>query len=142
MAELPNELARRIEREVVCSPLGTLLGFSLAALSEDEAQVEMPYRETLTTLGDTVHGGAIAALADTAGTASVWANAAIDDKSWGATIGFTINFLAAARGKTLRATGRVRRRGREISTADISVRDSECREVAVALLTYKIGSSR
>jgi acyl-coenzyme A thioesterase PaaI-like protein len=59
----------------------------------------------------------------------------------GRTIGFSISFVSAARGKDLVATATVRRRGREISTGEVSVCDSDGREVAIALVTYKLSSA-
>ena len=94
----------------------------------------------MTTIGDTVHGGAISGLVDSAATASFWASSSIPAGSRGTTIGFSVNFVAAGRGSDLLATARVRRRGREVSTGEVSVRDGDDREVAVALVTYKLSS--
>ena len=140
MGALPREIAGSIERETVRSPLGVLLGLELLELSEGHARVAMPYRPELTTGGDTVHGGAIAALIDTAATASVWAHPAASADDRGATVGFCVNYLRAARGQALTATSTLRRRGAEISTAEITVRDASGGEIAVALLTYNLSS--
>jgi uncharacterized protein (TIGR00369 family) len=101
----------------------------------------MPYRSEVTTLSDTVHGGAIAGLVDAAATAAFWANSGLTPGSRGTTIGFSISFLAAGRGKDLVATARVRRRGREISTGEVTVCDTEGKEIAVALVTYKLSAA-
>jgi acyl-coenzyme A thioesterase PaaI-like protein len=39
------------------------------------------------------------------------------------------------------ATANVKRRGREISTGEVSVQDADGKEVAVALVTYKLSSA-
>lgn len=140
--EILAALARGIETEIVRGPLGVLLGMELVGLETDCAAVRMPYRLELTTAGDTVHGGAISALVDTAGTACAWAHPDANPEDLGATVGFSIQFLSAARSATLTATARVRRRGREISTIDVSVRSDDETEVAAALLTYKISPRR
>ena len=127
---------------IVRSPYGRLLDAELLELQEDEVRVQLPFREELTTLGDTVHGGAIAALVDIAATACFWASPHIPAGSRGSTIGFNVNFLSAGRGLDLVAHARVRRRGREVSTAEVSVRDPDGREVAVALVTYKLSPPR
>ncbi len=127
-----------IERGIVQSPYGTLLGAELVDTEEDCVRVRLPYRDDLTTYGDTVHGGVIAGLVDLAATASFWASPEVKPGSRGATIGFSLNFVAGARGVELVATARVRRRGREVSTGEVSVCDAEGREVAVALVTYKL----
>jgi uncharacterized protein (TIGR00369 family) len=104
----------------------------------DRVAVRLPFRGALVTVGDTVHGGAVASLADVAATASFWASPGIAPGSRGTTIGLHVTFLAAARGSDLVATASVRRRGREISTGEVSVRDAAGREVAFALVTYKL----
>jgi uncharacterized protein (TIGR00369 family) len=136
MAALDPELVAQIDAQIVRSPYGKLLGFELVGLAEGRAEVRMPFRPAVTTVGDTVHGGAISALVDTAGTASVWASSSASPQR-GATVGFSVNFLAAARSSDLVATATVRRRGRQLSTSEVTVRDKAGREVAVALLTYK-----
>jgi uncharacterized protein (TIGR00369 family) len=85
--------------------------------------------------------GAIAGLVDAAATASFWASPHLSAGARGTTIGFSISFLSAARGKDLVATATVRRRGREISTGEVSVCDGDGREVAIALVTYKLSSA-
>lgn len=138
--ELPAEIAQGIEEVIVRGPLGVLLGMELLELGEDRARVRMPYRRELTTAGETVHGGAIAALVDAAGTAAAWAHRGASPEDRGATVGFNIHYLAAAQGATLVATATIRRRGREIATAEVSVRDADDVEIAVALLTYKLSA--
>ena len=55
------------------SPLVGHLGIALEELGADRAVLVMPFRPELVTIGDTVHGGAIAALADTAAMAAALA---------------------------------------------------------------------
>jgi len=140
MSELSPDVVRTLDQLIVRSPYGRLIGAELVEASEGCVRVRLPYREELTTLGDLVHGGAVSALVDLAATASFWASSNIPAGARGTTIGFSVNFVSAARGKDLLATARVRRRGREISTGEVSVCDSDDREVAVALVTYKLGA--
>ncbi len=135
---LPDEVVKLLDTMIVRAPLGALLGLELVDAHEDEVRVRLPYREAVTTLGDTVHGGALSALVDATATASFWASPSIAPGSRGTTIGFSINFVSAARGQDVVATARVRRRGREVSTGEVSVADASGREVAVALVTYKL----
>jgi uncharacterized protein (TIGR00369 family) len=138
VSTLSDEVTGTLEKLIVLSPYGKLLGLELVSAEEDCVAIRLPYRPSVTTLGDTVHGGAIAGLVDTAATASFWASSHIVPGSRGTTIGLSINFVAAGRGRDLTATARVRRRGREISTGEVSVCDADEREVAVALVTYKL----
>lgn len=142
MAELPGEVVALIDKVIVKSGYGSLLGMELVEAREGSVRVRLPYRPDLTTYGDTIHGGAISALVDVAATASFWASPRIPPGSQGATVGFSLNFLAGARGVDLVATASVRRRGREISSGEVSVSDVDGREVALALVTYKLSPPR
>jgi uncharacterized protein (TIGR00369 family) len=103
--------------------------------------VRLPYRAEVTTLGDTVHGGAIAGLVDTAATAAFWAKPGLAPGARGTTIGFSLSFLSAGRGVDLVAEARVRRRGREICNGEVVVRSASGAEVAQAIVTYKLSQS-
>jgi uncharacterized protein (TIGR00369 family) len=138
MAALPDAVRQLVEQAIVLSPYGKLLGLALVSAEPDRVRVRLPYRLEVTTLGDTVHGGAISGLVDATATAAFWAHAETSPKSRGTTIGFSINFVSAGRGQDLVADARVRRRGREICTGEVSVTDAAGREVAVALVTYKM----
>jgi uncharacterized protein (TIGR00369 family) len=96
----------------------------------------------VTTVGDTVHGGAIAGLVDTAATAAFWAKAGLSAGTRGTTIGFSLSFLSAGRGVDLLADARVRRRGREICNGEVLVRDAKGTEVAQAIVTYKMSEAK
>lgn len=138
MSALPETVRQLVDGAIVRSPYGKLLGLELVSAEPDRVRVRLPYRIDVTTLGDTVHGGAISALVDAAATAAFWAHPAASPSARGTTIGFSINFIAAGRGQDLVANASVRRRGREICTGEVSVTDAAGREVAVALVTYKM----
>lgn len=138
MAELDAKARALVEKAIVASPYGRLLGLVLEAAAEDHVVVRLPYRADVTTLGDTVHGGAIAGLVDTAATAAFWAKPGLAAGSRGTTIGLALSFLAAGRGADLLADARVRRRGREICNGEVVVRDANANEVAQAIVTYKL----
>jgi len=141
MADLDPKARAIVERAIVASPYGTLLGVVLEACEEDHVAVRLPYRTEVTTLGDTVHGGAIAGLVDTAATAAFWATPKLAPGSRGTTLGFSLSFLSAGRGVDLVADARVRRRGREILNGEVVVRDAKGNEVAQAIVTYKLSGS-
>ena len=62
----------------------------------DEAELRLPYEPRLATLGDVVHGGAIAALLDTAGMAAAWSDDALVERAAGATVSINVAYAAAA----------------------------------------------
>ncbi len=106
------------------------------AIRQDAVSVLLPYRPELGV--GRVHGGAISGLIDIAATAAFWADPQVTVNSRGATVGFTVNFLSLAVAADLTAHASVRRRGGTLCTGDVSVRDPNDREVATAIVTYKM----
>jgi uncharacterized protein (TIGR00369 family) len=130
-----------IRQAIVASPLATLLGIETVEVAPDLVRVRLPFRSEVTTVGDLVHGGAIAALIDVAATAAFWTGADLARNPRGTTIGFTVNFLAPARSSELIADARVVQRGRSISVGEVDVTGVDGRPVARALVTYKLDQS-
>jgi uncharacterized protein (TIGR00369 family) len=121
------------------SPYATLLGIELEHVGLDEVRLRLPFRNDVTTIADVVHGGALSSLIDTAATAAAWSGASLDGTPRGTTIALTVNFLAAARGQDVVATGRVIRRGRSIVYCEVDVTAPDGTSCARALITYKLG---
>ncbi len=140
MSDLDSNARAIVEKVIVGSPYGRLLGLTLESCEPDRVHVRLPYRTDVTTIGDTVHGGAIAGLVDAAATAAFWAKSGLSAGSRGTTIGFSLSFLSAGRGVDLIADARVRRRGREICNGEVVVRNEAGAEVAQAIVTYKLSS--
>ncbi len=124
---------------IVGSPFGRLVGAGAETIERDRVRVRLPFRPEVTTVGDLVHGGAIASLIDTAATAAVWSGTDLQQSSRGTTIGFSVNFLAGARGQDIVATAEVIQRGKTICICNVEVTDDSGKAVARALVTYKIG---
>ena len=140
MSNLDANARAIVEKVIVGSPYGRLLGLQLESCEPDRVVVRLPYRTDVTTIGDTVHGGAIAGLVDSAATAAFWAKSGLGAGARGTTIGFSLSFLSAGRGVDLVADARVRRRGREICNGEVVVRNASGAEVAQAIVTYKLSS--
>jgi uncharacterized protein (TIGR00369 family) len=121
------------------SPFVTALGLRLVRQADDVAEIAMPFTERLVTLGDVVHGGAIAALVDSAAAVAAWSSPAAAGAAWGATVSVTVNFVAAARGQDLVARARVARRGGALCFCDVDVATAGGDRVAQALVTYRLG---
>ena len=134
-----NDGAEVMAGFIPASPLVGLLGITVGNLGDGEATLLLPYRRELTTIGDTVHGGAIAALADTAVMAACWCGAPPPDNLRGSTVDLTIHYLAPAIASDLAATARVLRRGRKICHAEVSVTDANGALVAHGVGTYQLG---
>ena len=87
----------------------------------------------------TVHGGAIASLADSA---AAWAIIGSIGLIAGlATVEMKINFLAPVQSGRLIAEARIVHKGRKISLSDVEVKDDKGRLVAKSLVTYYLKSS-
>ena len=121
------------------SPFIGALGMRLLDMDPGHARVELPFHPELATAGDIVHGGAIASLIDTAAALAAWSD---HDPThgirWG-TVGVSVSYLTSARGKTLRADGRVTRRGKTVCFCRVEVADTDRGPVAEALVSYRLG---
>lgn len=135
------ELRRTIEELVGASPFARRLGLRLVTLEEERAEVELPFDEGNVTIGDMVHGGALAALIDVAAVAASWSGIDVDaPPTGGATLSTAVNYLNPARHEALRGTARVTRRGRGVCFTDISVTGDDGRAIAQAIVAYKFSS--
>ena len=120
-------------------PLAAKLGIVADVLDGDEVRLRMPFDPTNVTLGDMVHGGAIATLADMTVMAAAWASVAVPESLRGVTTSLSMQFLAPARATELIGVGRVLRRGKTLVNCDVDVVTPDGEAVAKAIATYKVG---
>jgi len=90
-------------------------------------------------MGDVVHGGAIAALLDTAGMAAAWSDDVEPEKTAGATVSMTISYTAAAVASDLTAHASVVRRGRSLCFCEVRVTDADGAVVAHGSMVHRYG---
>ena len=124
------------------SPLVRKLGIRLDRIAQDVVDLVLPFDAENATMGDVVHGGAIAALIDTAGMAAAWADdETVPESLAGATVSMSVEYVAAARAADLRARAEVVRRGRSLCFTEVTVRDrdGEGDVVAKGLVTHRFG---
>jgi uncharacterized protein (TIGR00369 family) len=121
------------------SPFVLHLGMRLDSIEADRARLAMPYRDELATIGDVVHGGALAALVDTAAMAASWSAHEASGELRGTTVGLSVDLVAAARGREVVADARVIRRGKSLCFCDVDVTDADGGLVAKGIVTYKLG---
>jgi uncharacterized protein (TIGR00369 family) len=121
------------------SPFPADLGIRLEEIEPDRATLVLPWAERLATIGDVVHGGAIATLADCAVMAAAWSGAEVDGNLRGVTVSITLDFLDTARAEDLVAHARVVRRGRSLCFCEVDVEGAGARLLAKGLATYKVG---
>ncbi len=120
-------------------PLAAKLGIVAETLEGDEVRLRLPFDTTNVTLGDMVHGGAIATLADMTVMAAAWTRAEVPDSLRGVTTSLSMQFLAPARATDLIGVGRVLRRGKTLVNCDVDVVTPDGEAVAKAIATYKVG---
>ena len=135
---LNDEIRSRIADQIVGGPHGRHLGLQLDLVEEDRCIVRLPLAPHVMNGIGIVNGGATAALIDAAGTSAAWACNAASERSRGTTVGFTTNFLAPGRDGDLVAEARVIQRGGSLTIVSIVVGDTAGRQIASALMTYKL----
>jgi uncharacterized protein (TIGR00369 family) len=111
-----------------------LLGFSLDAIDVGRATLRLEVRKRHKQRNGVVHGGILAALADTAG--ALAAHTVVSERTALATIELKINYLEAVPGGRVRAEARVLRAGRNFIVAECELFDAKGRLTAKALLTF------
>jgi uncharacterized protein (TIGR00369 family) len=121
------------------SPFVAKLGIVADVLDADEVRLRLPWDPSNVTIGNMVHGGAIATLADLTVMAAAWCRAEVPDSLRGVTVSLAIDFLAPARATDVIGVGRVLRRGRSLVNCEVEVVDMSNTLIAKAIATYKMG---
>ena len=112
------------------------MGFTVEEAEPGRVLLKMLVKPHHKQVHGVVHGGVLAALADTAGGMATHTTGLDTPRS--ATIEMKINYLEAVDKGIIMAEGRVVRRGRHIAVVDCDVRDDR-RLVAKALMTFYVG---
>jgi 1,4-dihydroxy-2-naphthoyl-CoA hydrolase len=119
-------------------PFAQLKGVTFTEADKDRVVARMPVRPDLCTLGHALHGGAIMALADSAGAAATVLNLPEDAKGT-TTIESKTNFIGSAReGMTVIATATPIHRGRRTQVWQTRVETEEGKLVAVVTQTQMV----
>jgi len=126
----------RLQNEIGRCPYHEFLRLEAVTADADQGVVilRLPYRAEfrLAYDSDVFHGGVLAALVDITGHAAV----ACRTGRVSPTVDLRTDFLAAARGEALLATGRVLKAGRSVARADVKVRDPRGVVVVAARATF------
>lgn len=129
-----KELTRRLRQ----SNAGRLFGFELEAAEAGRAVLRMRVASKHKQVHGVVHGGVLAAMADTAGGLATYM--VVPRGTRLATVEMKINFLEPVEQGTVLAEARVLRKGRNFAVVDCEIHDAAGRLAAKALMTFSIGA--
>ena len=110
-------------------PFGGLLGIEAVDASAEEVRLRLAWREDLCTAGGLMHGGALMALADSAGGVCAFLNLP-DGAAGTATISSSTSFLRPVRDGYAEAISRPLNVGRTVIAVETDVVDAKGRIVA------------
>jgi uncharacterized protein (TIGR00369 family) len=102
----------------------------------DHVVAEISFREALTTVGGSLHGGILMALADTVGAAATMLN--LPPGATTTTLESKTNFLAAGRGGTIRAEATPLHRGKRTMVWQTRVTDEAGRLLSLTIQTQMV----
>ena len=126
-----TELVRRRVKE---SRSTELLGFDVESVQAGRAIFRMDVRPRHKQIHGVVHGGILAALADT--TAAIAAYTAVPKGTEIATVELSINYLEPVPGGRIKADARVLRAGRNFIVTECEIFTEDGKLAAKALLTF------
>jgi len=116
--------------------LAELLGIRFVEATRDRVVAELAYREALTTVGGSLHGGAIMAFADTVGAAATVLN--LPPGASTTTLESKTNFFAAGRSGTVRAECVPLHRGKRTQVWQTRITDETGRLLAQTVQTQMV----
>ena len=117
-------------------PLCALLGMRVLSAHPNEVQLELDWSLTLCTTAGLLHGGAVMALADSAGGACAFLN--LPDGAGTSTIESKTNFLGATKDGTVTATARPLHVGRTTIVVETEIRRIDGKLVAKVTQTQAV----
>jgi len=132
--ELTAAQLKRIYQSLAEVPFAKLLGIELDAIDTGVAILALDVRDELKQNDGVVHGGAIAALVDTAAAFAVISLLPVDERA--TTVDLTLNYLRPLRSGRARATARVVKAGRRLIVVSAEMTDGAGNLAATALTTY------
>ncbi len=116
--------------------LGEWLGIRFVEASRDRVVAELSYRQDLTTVGGSLHGGTLMAFADTVGAAATVLN--LPPGAGTTTLESKTNFFAAGRSGTVRAESTPLHRGKRTMVWQTRVTDESGRLLSLTIQTQMV----
>src|SRR5262245_15568692 len=116
--------------------LAELLGIRFIEASPERVVAEILFRDALTTVGGSLHGGTLMAFADTVGAAATMLNLSADANT--TTIESKTNFFAAGRSGTIRAETTPLHRGKRTMVWQTRITDESGRLLSLTIQTQMV----
>src|SRR5580693_5929072 len=128
---------KEVRERVRMSNTAKQFGFAVQHAERGKVTMRMPVNSRHKQVHGVVHGGVLAALADTAGGLASYMACPVGTRV--ATVEMKINYLEGVERGSITADARVVRIGRHLSVVDCDVTDNSGRLVAKALMTFFVG---
>jgi uncharacterized protein (TIGR00369 family) len=116
--------------------LGELIGIRFVEAAPDRVVAELTYRDELTTVGGSLHGGTLMAFADTVGAVATVIN--LPPGATTTTLESKTNFFAAGRAGTVRAESTPLHRGKRTMVWQTRVTDAGGRLLSLTIQTQMV----
>ena len=117
-------------------------GIRVRRWEPDGVELGLPFKPELSAHEGVFHGGVIAALIDTTGSAAVLAGHDFSKGSRLSTVSMSVNYLGVAPFEEVVALGRATKRGGRVHYADVMVRSESGTQVAQGLVVVSISGVR
>jgi uncharacterized protein (TIGR00369 family) len=134
MSREEKKITERVRQRMKESRSMELLGFDVESVHEGRAIFRLDVRPSHKQIHGVVHGGILAALADT--TAAIAAYTAVPKGTEIATVELKINYLEPVPGGRIKADARVLRAGRNFVVTECEIFNENGSLAAKALLTF------
>jgi len=131
-----TEMDATVLTEQFKGTLGEWLGIRFVEASRDRVVAELSYRQDLTTVGGSLHGGTLMAFADTVGAAATVLN--LPPGAGTTTLESKTNFFAAGRSGTVRAESTPLHRGKRTMVWQTRVTDESGRLLSLTIQTQMV----
>jgi uncharacterized protein (TIGR00369 family) len=129
--------AQQLRRRLKENSTAKQMGFALVNATRGRVLLRMKVDARHLQVHGVVHGGVLAALADTAGGLASYMACPLGTRV--ATVEMKINYLEGVERGTLTADAQVVRIGRHLAVVDCDVTDDQRRLIAKALMTFFVG---
>lgn len=120
-------------------PFHKYLGLTLAETRDDYARIRLPITEsTPTGIGGSVNGGVLATMIDMAAVPAVFTQLPVEGSEPAGTADLQITYLRQAHGKYLEAVASVVKRGRQLCTVHVDIKNDSGTLCATGRVLYAL----